>query len=160
MSFIYKLIRFRVVFLQEMASGETDNRSVWRDVKVTARANLKPSNLLDELERSGVKYNPDEVLAVTKTSSGKLVWLEKGSPKAGLEHVMSHAIDFASKGIKSYEIPDLLMKALSKGEVVGYQGRGTGRPIYEVVFNGQKQRIAITVGNNGFIVGANPTSLP
>lgn len=27
------------------------------------------------------------------------------------------------------------MKALSEGEVVGYQGRGKGSPIYEVVFN-------------------------
>ncbi|GGE06414.1 hypothetical protein GCM10011571_04430 [Marinithermofilum abyssi] len=59
------------------------------------------------------------------------------------------------KGIKSNETPDLLMEALSKGEVVGYQGRGTGRPIYGVVFNGRKQRVAITV-----IVGANPKSLP
>ncbi len=68
--------------------------------------------------------------------------------------------DFAAMGVKSNDIPDLLMKALKKGEIVGYQGRGRGRPIYEVVFNGQKQRVAITVGNNGFIVGANPTSLP
>lgn len=48
------------------------------------------------------------------------------------------------------------MDAVSKGKIIGYQGKGTGRPIYEVLINGQKQRIAVTTGNNGFIVGANP----
>ena len=46
------------------------------------------------------------------------------------------------------------------GLIVGHQGSGTGRPIYEVVFNGQRQGVVITTGNNGFIVGANPVSLP
>lgn len=120
----------------------------------------KSAELLDELANSGVKYNPDEVMAITKTASSKLAWLEKGNSNAGFEHVMRHADEFAAKGIKSNEIPDFLMEALSKGKVVGTQGRGNGRPIYEVVFNGQKQRVAITVGNNGFIVGANPKSIP
>ncbi|MEK4407056.1 LXG domain-containing protein [Sporosarcina sp. FSL K6-6792] len=120
----------------------------------------KSAELLDELANNGVKYNPDELMAITKTASGKLAWIEKGNSNAGFEHVMLHADEFAAKGIKSNEIPDLLMEALSKGKVVGTQGRGNGRPIYEVVFNGQKQRVAITVGNNGFIVGANPKSLP
>ena len=30
------------------------------------------------------------------------------------------------------------------------------RPIYEVVFGGREIRVAVTVGDNGFIVGANP----
>lgn len=41
-------------------------------------------------------------------------------------------------------------------KIVGYQRLGMGRPIYEIVLNGQKQRIAVTVGSNGYIVGANP----
>lgn len=43
---------------------------------------------------------------------------------------MMHADDFTAKGIKSNEIPELLMKTLNEGKVVGYQGRGKGRPIY------------------------------
>ncbi|WP_257204961.1 hypothetical protein [Shouchella clausii] len=133
-----------------------------RKVKTGGKGNSKwkSAELLDELESSGIKYNPDEVMAITKTANGKLVWLEKGNSNAGFEHVMRHADEFAVKGIKSNEIPDLLMEALTKGKVVGTQGRRNSRPIYEVVFNGQKQRVAITVGNNGFIVGANPKSLP
>jgi len=114
---------------------------------------------MDELANSGVRYNSNDVAAITKTADGKLVWLENGNAQAGLEHIMNHADDFAAKGIAQNKIKDLIMTALEKGEIVGYQGNGTGRPIYEVVFNGIKQRTAITVGNNGFIVGANPKSL-
>ena len=34
------------------------------------------SDLLDELANSGVKYNPEDIVAITKTADGKLVWLE------------------------------------------------------------------------------------
>lgn len=37
-----------------------------------------------------------------------------------------------------------------------FTGRGTGRPIYEFTYNGELHNVAITVGNNGFVVGANP----
>lgn len=52
------------------------------------------------------------------------------------------------------------MESITNGKIVGYQGRGTGRPIYEVMFNGNKHHTARTVGSNGFIVGANPTTWP
>jgi len=47
------------------------------------------------------------------------------------------------------------MKAVTDGKVVGYQGSGVGRLIYETMINGKKHNIAITVGNNGYVVGAN-----
>ena len=133
------------------------------DTVITAnriKGSGKAVNLSDELAKSGVKYNPNDVVAITKTADGKLVWLENGNKQAGLEHILNHADDFAAKGIARGEIKDLVMTALEKGEIVGYQGKGNGRPIYEVVFKGEKQRVAITVGNNGFVVGANPQSLP
>lgn len=58
-------------------------------------------------------------------------------------------------GVSEAQIPRVVMKAVSEGKLVGYQGSGTGRPIYELTINGQ-QRIAVTVGENGFVVGANP----
>ena len=48
------------------------------------------------------------------------------------------------------------MQAATNGEIVGYQGLGTGRPIYETTIGGQTRRFAITIGDNGYIVGANP----
>ncbi|MDG5471390.1 hypothetical protein P6709_06495 [Jeotgalibacillus sp. ET6] len=58
--------------------------------KGVSNSKWKSSELLDELENSGVKFNPDEVMALTKTASGKLVWLEKGTSNGGFEHVMRH----------------------------------------------------------------------
>ena len=115
------------------------------------------TKLLDELANSGVKYNPEDIVAITKTADGKLVWLENGTDAAGLNHIITeHADDFLNKGITQEQIPDYVMNALKNGEIVGYQGRGTGRPIYEFTYNGEIHKVAITVGNNGFVVGANP----
>ena len=114
---------------------------------------------MHELATSGVKYNSKDVVAVTKTPNGKLVWLENGNSQAGLYHILNHSDEFETKGISQNQLPEFLINALNKGKVVGYQGKGNGRPIYEINFNGQTQRVAITTGNNGFIVGANPVSI-
>jgi hypothetical protein len=49
------------------------------------------------------------------------------------------------------------MQAVLSGKQVGMQGT---RPIFEVTFNGTTQRVAVTVGNNGYVVGANMVSMP
>ena len=46
------------------------------------------SKLLEELANSGVKYNPEDIVAITKTADGKLVWLENGTDTAGLKHII------------------------------------------------------------------------
>ena len=115
------------------------------------------AKLLDELASSGIKYNPEDIVVITKTADGKLVWLENGTDTAGLNHIIAeHADDFLNKGIAQEQIPGYIMSAMENGEIVGYQGRGIGRPIYEFTYNGELHKVAVTVGNNGFIVGANP----
>ena len=110
-----------------------------------------------ELKVKGVKFNIDDLVATGRDSSGKVIFLEKGNAKAGLEHIIkTHRDDFARMGVTKDQIPSVVMEAVTKGKVVGYQGKNMGRPIYELVVNGQKSRIAVTTGNNGFIVGANP----
>ncbi|WP_145591896.1 DUF637 domain-containing protein [Yersinia rochesterensis] len=112
--------------------------------------------LLEELATNGVKFTPENVLATARTPSGQIVFLEKGSATAGLRHiVVEHGSQFAKIGVSEVQIPRVVMKAVADGKIVGYQGSGIGRPIYETVINGQKYNIAITVGNNGYIVGAN-----
>ena len=115
------------------------------------------ANLIGELANSGVKYNPEDIVAIIKTADGKLVWLEKGNSRAGLEHIMQHADQFATKGISIEKIPDFIMHAIANGKVVGTQRT---RTIYEVMYEGRLQRVAISIGDNGFIVGANPKSIP
>lgn len=43
-------------------------------------------DLMSELTQSGVKYNADDVILITKTPEGKLLWLEKGNSSTGLMH--------------------------------------------------------------------------
>ena len=113
--------------------------------------NLKPQNLMNELANSGVKYNPDEVVAVTKTKDGKLLWLENGNTKSGLTHIMErHADDFASQGINN--IPQLLNSVLETTPVkMGSNPKGL---FADYVFNGNTYRIAY--GTNGYIVSFYP----
>ena len=141
-----------------LVSQKVGYEDVWdlRNVGDALESGLN-SNLLDELANSGVKYNPEDIVAITKTADGKLVWLENGTDTVGLNHIITeHADDFLNKGIMQEQIPNYVMNALENGKIVGYQGRGTGRPIYEFTYNGEIHKVAITVGNNGFIVGANP----
>ena len=144
----------------EKATEKTAKETAEKAAEEAAEKGIKGglnSGLLDELANSGVKYNPDDVVAITKNADGKLVWLENGNSNAGLEHIMQHAEQFATKGISSDKIPDFIMHALEEGKVVGTQRT---RTIYEVMYEGKLQRVAISVGDNGFIVGANPKSIP
>ena len=112
---------------------------------------------VNELKAKGVKFSPDDLIATGRDASGKVVFLEKGNAKAGLEHILQrHGDDFARIGVSREQVPSVVMDAVTKGKIVGHQGKDMGRPIYEVMVNGQKSRIAVTTGSNGFIVGANP----
>ncbi len=118
--------------------------------------NLKPKELMRELANSGEKVSVDAVVAVTRTADGKLVWLETGTEGAGLKHIISrHASQFADKGISAEDIPEFLFTALKSGRVIGKQNT---RDVFEVEFHGVIQRVSISIGSNGFIVGANPVS--
>ena len=117
--------------------------------------------LVEELADSGAKFSPEKLVRIARTAQGQIVFLEQGTEKSGLQHILQgHATDFANSGVAAADVPDLVIKAVTEGKIVGYQGQGMGRPIYEVVFNGAKQLVAVTVGSNGYIVGANPATLP
>ncbi len=89
--------------------------------------------------------------------NGKIVFIEQGNSFAGLQHILNHAADFEKRDISHDEIADVVMTAVIEGNIVGYQRK---RPIYELIYKGKKQYIAITIGDNGFIVGANPATFP
>jgi uncharacterized protein YukE len=112
--------------------------------------------LLEELAANGVKHDPEKVVLIGKDGDGRIVFLESGNPKAGLQHVMDHADQFADIGVPKEKVGQFVFDATTTGKVVGYQGKGTGRPIYEFMFEGQPYKVAVTVGSNGYIVGANP----
>ncbi len=119
--------------------------------------------LVSQLDAGGIKYNKKDVVAITKDPSGQIVWIEKGhlgERPSGLAHILEeHGADFERQNISREEIPQYIMTAIKNGTVVDYQGRGKGRPIYEFIYEGQTRRVAISIGRNGYIVGANPKSL-
>ncbi|WP_353887592.1 hemagglutinin repeat-containing protein [uncultured Acinetobacter sp.] len=113
---------------------------------------------IEYLKNNSIKFNEKDLVSTIRAPDGKVVFLESGNEKAGLLHVLkAHQKDFENIGVKAENIPSVLMEAVKGGKIIGYQGKGTGRPIYETVINGEKRAIAISIGNNGFIVGANPT---
>ncbi|MBP0460229.1 WXG100-like domain-containing protein [Streptomyces montanisoli] len=133
--------------------AETESRE---PAGTVASSQAEREELIQELQGKGVKFSPDKVVRIGRDADGKVVFLEEGNGRAGLQHVIEeHAQDFANKGVPEGEVPDVVLEAVTKGDVVGMQGT---RPIYEIVRNGQVLKIAVTVGSNGFIVGANPTS--
>ncbi len=121
--------------------------------------------LVDQLIGQGVKVSPEKIVAIMKTPEGKTVWLEKGKNSfepgrpSGLAHIVEgHGGEFAQRGISEAQIPEVLAEAITEGKFIRYQGRGTDRPIYEFEYNGKTLRLAITISDNGFIVGANFSS--
>jgi hypothetical protein len=114
--------------------------------------------LFTELAASGVNHTADAIVAIGKRADGQTVFLEKGNNQAGLQHIFrQHGSEFNAAGIPHSQIPDLVHKAATQGVQVGMQNT---RPIYEVAFMGKTYRVAVDVGSNGFVVGANMRSLP
>ncbi|MCM0590018.1 MAG: hypothetical protein ACSI46_27265 [Gloeotrichia echinulata DVL01] len=121
--------------------------------------------LLAALCQAGIKHSPEKVVRIAKQDDGKIIFLEEGKAGrrgSGLAHILEqHREDFARRGISENEIPDAVIAAVTEGTFLGYQGTiEPPREIYQIIFNGKTQYIAVTVGDNGYIVGANPASLP
>lgn len=91
-------------------------------------------------------------------SDGKIIWLENGLHTGrGLAHILQeHEEHFKHKGIPENIILTFILDCVCYGKIVGYQGYERDRPIYEYTYAGKKYLLAITIGDNGFIVGANP----
>ena len=106
---------------------------------------------MDELASSGVKYNPDEVIAVIKTPDGHLLWLEQGNTRSGLTHILErHTADFASHGVD--DIPQLLSDVVKNTPIkTGSNSKGL---FADYVSNGNTYRVAF--GTNGYIVSFYP----
>lgn len=116
--------------------------------------------LIAEVKASGEKISPEKVIIITRVPSGQIIWMETGNSRSGLQHIIEeHGHQFNGKGISNDQIPNYVLEAVSHGNIVGTQGRRNPRTIYEFVYNGVTQRIAVQVSTNGYIVGANPKSM-
>ena len=114
--------------------------------------------LIAELQEAGIKHTPEKIIHIAKKADGKIVFLEEGDARRGLQHILQKVEQFAKVGIEADEIPDAVIAAIVRGNVVGYQGKKHVQPraIYEFTFKGKKQYLSVSVSENGYIVGANP----
>ena len=117
--------------------------------------------LIDEVIANGDKISTEKVVMIKRDLLGKIVWLETGNDASGLQHIIKeHGSQFNGKGISNENIPNYVLEAVYQWNVVGTQGKkNPPRTIYEFTNNGIKQRIAVKVSKNGYIVGANPKSM-
>ncbi|MDQ3578093.1 MAG: hypothetical protein M3443_10940 [Actinomycetota bacterium] len=106
------------------------------------------------MKARGDKISPEKVVRIEQPN--RIVWLEEGDEHAGLEHLHGdkRVAEFERAGVGKDEIVDVVFKALTSGTLIGTTGRD--RPVYETSHRGQPLRVAVSVGSNGFIVGANP----
>ncbi len=116
-------------------------------------------NLVTALTQQGVKFTSGQIVAIGRMPNGKIVFLENGTVFAGWCHILAKQSNFVLRGISTEQIVEFIMTALTQGEIVDQQGQGNlPRPIFKVTFEGKTYYVAITIGNNGFIVRANPIS--
>ncbi len=116
------------------------------------------SALIAELQARGIKHNPEKIVRIARCADDRIVFLETGDENRGLQHILAKADQFARIGINVDEIVDVVMGAITRGSIVSSQGRDTvnPRPVYKFLYKGEIKYIAVTIGNNGYIVGANP----
>jgi hypothetical protein len=115
--------------------------------------------LIAELKKAGIKHTPENIIRITQNPSGKIVFLEtgkRGERGSGLLHILeNHREDFLNRGITEEQIPDLIIRAISEGTIIGIQGKS--RLIYQVEINKIIQYVSLEISYNGYIVSANPT---
>ncbi len=124
------------------------------------QVDAQESKLLDELEKSGVKFTKEDVSFVTKDTTGQLVWLEKGNSSVGLEHIIErHEQDYINVyGINKEGIPKYIKAVISNGKILHQEnvvknGKLGIERIYE--YNNQYYTL-LALGTNGFIVSMYP----
>ncbi|APU14079.1 MULTISPECIES: hypothetical protein [Actinoalloteichus] len=113
---------------------------------------------ITELKRGGTKISPARIVRMIRHRCGHLVWLETGDPDhAGQAHILrpKRRKEFADAAIPEHEIIDVVFRCLRRGRFVG---KHKAAEVYEIEIHGGSIRIAITIGDNGFIVTAHPIS--
>ncbi|WP_157434072.1 MULTISPECIES: cysteine rich repeat-containing protein [Actinoalloteichus] len=141
---------------EEVPAPAADTRPPGRD---TAAQREAEADWIADRERAGVVINPKNVTRIARLPDGRIVWVEGRNKKGGQEHILDddRVGHFRRVGVPRERVIPLVFAALEGGTVVGYSGKD--RPVYEVVFDGEVRRVAITVTRDGLIVGAHPISL-
>ena len=117
-------------------------------------------SLISELKKNRVKFTEEDIIFITTDRTKQTIWLEKGTPSSGFEHIkIRHTQDFKNKyHVDEEMIPDFLKKVVENGEIVENTFRmNKGREqIKRVYLYKNKYYVLTALGTNGFIVSAYP----
>lgn len=149
-----------------VGTGSSQQESIFQSGVDSKVKELTRRHMIDQLTKTGVRFNPNDVLFVTKDKTGQLVWLEKGNESAGLKHILygdgrnrGHASDFKKAlGLESNQVSGYLKKVITYGNVVSNKIKPVGnRKGFERVYSYEGNYYIVTgIGTNGFIVSAYP----
>ena len=116
--------------------------------------------MLKPLIEAKVKFNPNEVLFVSRDSSGQMIWLEEGNENVGLKHIITHhSKNFYDKlGIDEKQILFTIKDILTFGKIEYIRTRNFGKyDGYEKLIYYRSQYYFLSaIGKNGFIVSIYP----
>ena len=123
--------------------------TTWIEVVTSPTWTVK-NRLVKQLALRGIKHSANQIVGVGENSTEKILFLERGNANTGLQHIIYwHDAEFAKAGISKGNISKFIMQAILTGRKVGMQ---ESIPIYKTTFNGTTHRVAVTVGNNGFLL--------
>lgn len=133
----------------------SSKKSVSDSIKKSSGRSIK---LITEAKKQGHKINPAKVIHIGLNRGGKIIWLEEGSAAAGLQHILTSQkiVSFQRFGVQEKEIGDFIFRAALADVKLGIIGED--RIVYKIEYKGQEKRVAISIGDNGYIVGANPVA--
>lgn len=124
--------------------------------------------LVKELKKSKSKFTRKNMLFIVRDDFGQIVWLETGSKKGGLYHILygngekpGHEDDFKKAfGVTAEQVSSYLYHVISEGKVVSNEPKlRNGRYGYERVYKYQgRYTVLMAIGINGFVVTAYPYS--
>ena len=127
---------------------------------------LVKKNLINELVKTGAKYNAKDIIFITKDKTGQLIWLEAGDACKGLKHILygngtskGHYEDFKKAfGLGAKQVGEYLRKVITYGNVVKSRIKKIGKRFgYEKIYNYKGNYYVVAgIGTNGFIVSAYP----
>ena len=126
---------------KEMAALKERNRAIKTKKRTRSLLSKKEQLLVKEVKDRGGKITEKDVVFIVKGKDGKIIWLEKGKSKSPKPSGLKHIIE---------------KQAVEEAKIVGISG--VDRPVYETTFDKKVVHLAITISDNGYIVGVHLTN--
>ncbi|MEO1254732.1 MAG: Hint domain-containing protein, partial [Bacteroidota bacterium] len=142
--------------VHNFAVGEGD----WVVHNCVAYGSESVEDLTEELANQGTRFSRENMVAITRNPDGTVMWLESGSNRAGLQHIMErHGSNFADKlnANNQEEVVELVMNSINNRTPIATRPTpGDTRGGTDYLYDIDGSNLRVSVGGNGFIVTAFP----